>query len=271
MGEGHGCHECTGAIGRLAFGLANRISRRDYLHQHEPHLALGGDCGIDQRAATILPSEIADRYRFGQPSLRPKSSRSQSELGSARTPSGRRDGAICWILGSGYHRNARKQSERGVPASLIVSRYSDRAPSDRFRNSGAGASLDLGAFGRYMYQRIKRGLYAPPTSLDRQRWRMTMWPMRATIGRPALRCVCTRKRASMIDRRHFLIGAGAFLTASFVRRASAFSKKRGRPLILPAVQEPEETLYVYWQAENEVANWRVSLGPDQPSAPPPPE
>ena len=67
-----------------------------------------------------------------------------------------------------------------------------------------------------------------------------MWPMRATIGRPALRCVCKRRRASMIDRRHFLIGAGALLTASFVRRASAFSKKTGRPLILPAVQEPEE-------------------------------
>ena len=74
----------------------------------------------------------------------------------------------------------------------------------------------------------------------------------------------------MIDRRHFLIGAGALLTASFVRRASAFSKKTGGPLILPAVQEPEETLYVYWQAENEVANWRVSLRPDQPFAPPVP-
>jgi hypothetical protein len=74
----------------------------------------------------------------------------------------------------------------------------------------------------------------------------------------------------MIDRRHFLIGAGALLTASFVRRASAFSKKTGRPLILPAAQEPEETLYVYWQADSEVANWRVSLGPDQPFAPPPP-
>ena len=74
----------------------------------------------------------------------------------------------------------------------------------------------------------------------------------------------------MIDRRHFVIGAGALLTASFVRRASAFSKKTGGPLILPAVQEPEETLYVYWQADSEVANWRVSLGPDQPFAPPPP-
>ena len=65
----------------------------------------------------------------------------------------------------------------------------------------------------------------------------------------------------MIDRRHFLIGAGALLTASFVRRASAFSKKTGGPLILPAVQKPEETLYVYWQADSEVADWRVSLGP----------
>ena len=52
----------------------------------------------------------------------------------------------------------------------------------------------------------------------------------------------------MIDRRHFLIGAGALLTASFVRRASAISKKTGRPLIVPAAQEPEETLYVYWQS-----------------------
>ena len=69
--------------------------------------------------------------------------------------------------------------------------------------------------------------------------------MRATMGRPALRCVCKRRRASMIDRRRFLIGAGALLSASFVRRATAFSKKTGRPLILPAVQEPEETLYVY--------------------------
>ena len=77
-----------------------------------------------------------------------------------------------------------------------------------------------------------------------------MWPIRATIGRPALRCVCTRRRASMIDRRHFLIGAGGLLTASFVRRATAFSKKTGRPLILPAAQEPEETLYVYWQADS---------------------
>ena len=83
----------------------------------------------------------------------------------------------------------------------------------------------------------------------------------------------------MIDRRHFLIGTGALLTASFVRRASAFSQKAGGPLILPSVRKPEETLYVYMQdyefdENDEVAEydakWRVSLGPDQPFAPPPP-
>ena len=51
----------------------------------------------------------------------------------------------------------------------------------------------------------------------------------------------------MLDRRHFLIGAGALLTASFVSRASAFSQKAGEPLILPPVCKPEETLYVYMQ------------------------
>ena len=39
---------------------------------------------------------------------------------------------------------------------------------------------------------------------------------------------------------------------------------------MPAVQKPEETLYVYWQADSEIADWRVSLGPDQPFAPPVP-
>ena len=51
----------------------------------------------------------------------------------------------------------------------------------------------------------------------------------------------------MFDRRHFLIGAGALLTASFVSRTSAFSQKAGGPLILPSVRKPEETLYVYIQ------------------------
>ena len=30
------------------------------------------------------------------------------------------DGAIRWIFHSGYHRNVRKQSERGVPPNVIV-------------------------------------------------------------------------------------------------------------------------------------------------------
>jgi hypothetical protein len=51
----------------------------------------------------------------------------------------------------------------------------------------------------------------------------------------------------MIDRRHFLIGAGTLLTTSFVSRASAFSQEAGGPLILPSVLKPEETLYIYMQ------------------------
>ena len=125
MGEGHRCHECTRAHcpGRLAFGLANRISRRDYLHQHDPHLTLGGDCGIDQRGGRHTPFEIAAaslrsiqtrrvRNRPEQPSIRSKPSRSQPGLGSATPRSGCRDGANRWMLGSSYHRNARKQGAR---------------------------------------------------------------------------------------------------------------------------------------------------------------
>jgi hypothetical protein len=105
------------------------------------------------------------------------------------------------------------------------------------------------------------------------------WIITATIGRPALRCVCKRRRALMIDRRRFLIGAQTLLTASFVNRASAFSRTADEPLILPPVRKPEETLYVYLQdcafdEKDEVAEydakWRVSLGPDQPFASPPP-
>jgi hypothetical protein len=74
----------------------------------------------------------------------------------------------------------------------------------------------------------------------------------------------------MIDRRHFLIGAGALLTASFVKRAKAFSRRSGAPLVLPSVRKAEETLYVYRQESDYGGEWRVSLGPDQPFAPPPP-
>ena len=41
----------------------------------------------------------------------------------------------------------------------------------------------------------------------------------------------------MLDRRHFLIGAGALLTASFVSRANAFSRKAGEPLVLSSGQK----------------------------------
>jgi hypothetical protein len=84
----------------------------------------------------------------------------------------------------------------------------------------------------------------------------------------------------MLDRRHFLIGAGGLLTASFVRKATAFSQKAIRPFLLPPARKPEETLYVYcqdWKDYDSEANdyeyeakWRVSLGPDQPFAPPVP-
>ena len=76
----------------------------------------------------------------------------------------------------------------------------------------------------------------------------------------------------MIDRRHFLTGAGALLTASFVNRAKAFSRKSGEPLVLSPARKPDETLYVYRQEtwSDYGGEWRVSLGPDQPFAPPPP-
>jgi hypothetical protein len=74
----------------------------------------------------------------------------------------------------------------------------------------------------------------------------------------------------MLDRRHFLIGAGALLTASFVNRAKAFSRRCGTPLVLSPDRKPEETLYVYRQESDYGGEWRVSLGPDQPFAPPPP-
>jgi hypothetical protein len=55
----------------------------------------------------------------------------------------------------------------------------------------------------------------------------------------------------MLDRRSFLIGAGALLTASFVRRASIFSRSAGEPLLLPLARKPEETLYIYRQDWND--------------------
>jgi hypothetical protein len=76
----------------------------------------------------------------------------------------------------------------------------------------------------------------------------------------------------MLDRRRFLLGAGGLLTATFVRKATAYSRTAGDPLVLPSARRPEETLCVYSQdwIEPPYGKWRVSLGPNQPFAPPPP-
>jgi hypothetical protein len=77
----------------------------------------------------------------------------------------------------------------------------------------------------------------------------------------------------MLDRRHFLIGVGSLLTATFVRKATAFSQAVREPLILPPAKGPEETLYIYvkdwvdYEANDYEAKWRVTLGPDEPVAP----
>jgi hypothetical protein len=42
------------------------------------------------------------------------------------------------------------------------------------------------------------------------------------------------------------------------------------PLVLSPARKPEETLYVYRHESDYGGEWRVSLGPDQPFAPPPP-
>ena len=73
----------------------------------------------------------------------------------------------------------------------------------------------------------------------------------------------------MLDRRSFLIGAGGLLTASFVRKATAFSRKVGEPLVLPIARKPEETLYV-WEDYSDYSKRRVSLGPNQLEAQPSP-
>ena len=87
----------------------------------------------------------------------------------------------------------------------------------------------------------------------------------------------------MVTRRGFLIGAGAVVTAPFVKKATAFSRTAGEPLILPLAKRPSETLYIYEQDSEgwrdyeygeapyfRCGKWRVSLGPNQPFAPPPP-
>ena len=45
----------------------------------------------------------------------------------------------------------------------------------------------------------------------------------------------------MLDRRHFLIGVGSLLTATFVRKATAFSQALREPLILPPAKDIAST------------------------------
>jgi hypothetical protein len=104
--------------------------------------------GLIKGAAAIVPPG-SPLYLYGpyirgvrngaeQSSIRPEPTRSQPELGSARLRSGCRDGAIRRIFGSGYHRNARKQSERRIQPN-VIGRCADDPSTGRFRNSGASA------------------------------------------------------------------------------------------------------------------------------------
>ena len=87
--------------------------------------------GLIKGAAAILPPAsplylygpyYTGRVRNGpeQPGVRPEPSRPQPDLGAAGPRGGCCGSPIRWILGSDYHRNAGKQSERVVPPNVIV-------------------------------------------------------------------------------------------------------------------------------------------------------
>ena len=74
----------------------------------------------------------------------------------------------------------------------------------------------------------------------------------------------------MFDRRQFLIGAaGSLLTTAFVRKAKVFSLRNYEPLLTPPARKAEETLFIN-SGFSDDANWRLSLGPIDVQAPPPP-
>jgi hypothetical protein len=74
----------------------------------------------------------------------------------------------------------------------------------------------------------------------------------------------------MFDRRQFLIGAaGSLLTSAFVRKAKVFSLRNDEPLLTPPVRKAEETLFINSGFRGD-ASWRLSLGPIDVQAPPPP-
>ena len=74
----------------------------------------------------------------------------------------------------------------------------------------------------------------------------------------------------MFDRRQFFIGAaGSLLTTAFVRKAKIFSLRNDAPLLTPPGRKAEETLFIN-SGFCEHRKWRVSLGPIDVQAPPPP-
>jgi len=77
----------------------------------------------------------------------------------------------------------------------------------------------------------------------------------------------------MIFRRSFLLGIGSLVTTSFVARARAHVRESGSPLLLQP-KRAEEMLYLCEGFDLSDGPWatkyRVSLGPDQWPAPPPP-
>src|SRR5580704_4765359 len=74
----------------------------------------------------------------------------------------------------------------------------------------------------------------------------------------------------MFDRRQFLIGAaGSLLTTAFVRKAKIFSLRNDEPLLAPPVRKAEETLFINSGIRDD-GSWRLSLGPIDVEAPPPP-
>ncbi len=77
----------------------------------------------------------------------------------------------------------------------------------------------------------------------------------------------------MISRRAFLIGIGGVVTCRFITRAKAHALDTGQPLLIQPARV-EETLYLYEGFDDAEGEWgykyRVSLGPDEDPAPPPP-
>jgi hypothetical protein len=68
---------------------------------------------------------------------------------------------------------------------------------------------------------------------------------------------------------HAVHWGSGLLTTAFVNRAKGLSRRHHEPLLLRADVRPEETLYLN-SGFSEYAKWRVSLGPIDVLAPPPP-